>query len=210
MSGTSTGYLGSLFRGDIVKRAVDVSVALVMLVVLAPLIAAIAIGVRVRLGSPILFRQERPGRCGVPFELIKFRTMADGAGTDAERLDAFGRFLRSTSLDELPELVNVLRGEMSLVGPRPLLTEYLPLYNERQSRRHEIRPGLTGLAQVSGRNDLAWPERLELDVVYVETRSMALDLRIIVQTIWSVLARRGISAEGEATMAKFTGGSDAA
>lgn len=181
-----------------------------MLVVLAPLIAAIAIGVRVRLGSPILFRQERPGRCGVPFELIKFRTMADGAGTDAERLDAFGRFLRSTSLDELPELVNVLRGEMSLVGPRPLLTEYLPLYNERQSRRHEIRPGLTGLAQVSGRNDLAWPERLELDVVYVETRSMALDLRIIVQTIWSVLARRGISAEGEATMAKFTGGSDAA
>ena len=210
MSGTSTGYLGSLFRGDIVKRAVDVSVALVMLVVLAPLIAAIAIGVRVRLGSPILFRQERPGRCGVPFELIKFRTMADGAGTDAERLDAFGRFLRSTSLDELPVLVNVRRGEMSLVGPRPLLTEYLPLYNERQSRRHEIRPGLTGLAQVSGRNDLAWPERLELDVVYVETRSMALDLRIIVQTIWSVLARRGISAEGEATMAKFTGGSDAA
>ncbi len=184
--------------------------AFAMLVALSPLMVAVAVGVRLKLGSPIFFRQERPGRAGAPFELIKFRTMSDGSGSDADRLQAFGGFLRSTSLDELPELINVLRGEMSLVGPRPLLMEYLPLYNDRQSRRHEIRPGVTGLAQISGRNDLAWPERLELDVVYVETRSIALDLRIIAQTIWSVLARRGISAEGEATMAKFRGDSDAA
>ena len=157
------------------------------------------------LGSPVLFRQTRPGLHGEPFELLKFRTMRTGAGADVERLTRFGRLLRSTSLDELPELWNVVRGDMSIVGPRPLLMEYLALYSPRQARRHEVLPGLTGLAQVEGRNLVGWDERLELDVRYVETRSLALDLRIIGRTIGLVLRREGISGEGEATMAPFRG-----
>jgi lipopolysaccharide/colanic/teichoic acid biosynthesis glycosyltransferase len=153
----------------------------------------------------VLFRQVRPGRHGELFTILKFRTMRDGPGADAERLTSLGRWLRATSLDELPELWNVLRGDMSLVGPRPLLVEYLPLYSPRQSRRHEVRPGLTGLAQVAGRNLVDWEERFELDVEYVDTRSLALDLRIIGQTVAAVLRREGISGEGEATMSPFRG-----
>jgi lipopolysaccharide/colanic/teichoic acid biosynthesis glycosyltransferase len=187
------------------KRAVDVVGAGLGLMVAAMPMAVIALAIRVRMGSPVLFRQERPGLGGRPFTLAKFRTMRSGTGDDAARLTPLGRFLRATSLDELPELWNVLVGDMSLVGPRPLLMEYLPRYSERQARRHEVRPGLTGLAQVEGRNLVAWEERFELDVRYVETRSMALDLRIIGRTIGAVLRREGISGEGEVTMAPFQG-----
>jgi sugar transferase EpsL len=187
------------------KRVVDVIGAGAGLLVAAIPMAAIALAIRVRMGSPVLFRQVRPGLAGRPFTLAKFRTMRSGAGDDAERLTSLGRFLRSTSLDELPELWNVLVGDMSLVGPRPLLVEYLPLYSARQARRHEVRPGLTGLAQVEGRNLVAWEDRFELDVRYVETRSLALDLRIIGRTIGAVLRREGISGEGEVTMAPFQG-----
>jgi lipopolysaccharide/colanic/teichoic acid biosynthesis glycosyltransferase len=187
------------------KRGIDVVGALVGLAVgAAPLLVAAAV-VRLTMGAPVLFRQVRPGRDGEPFTLVKLRTMRSGAGSDTERLTPFGRFLRSTSLDELPELWNVLRGDMSLVGPRPLLVEYLPLYSERQARRHEVRPGLTGLAQVSGRNLLDWEDRLELDVRYVETWSLGLDLRILARTALAVLRREGISGPGEATMSPFTG-----
>jgi lipopolysaccharide/colanic/teichoic acid biosynthesis glycosyltransferase len=188
-----------------VKRAVDVLGAAAGLIVAGLPMAVIAVAVRVTTGRPILFRQVRPGRGGVPFTILKFRTMRSGEGTDAERLTRLGRWLRATSLDELPELWNVLRGDMSLVGPRPLLVEYLPLYSPRQARRHDVRPGLTGLAQVAGRNLVDWEERFELDVEYVETRSLALDLRIIGQTVAAVLRREGISGEGEATMAPFRG-----
>ena len=187
------------------KRALDVVGAGLGLVVAAIPMAVIALAIRVRMGSPVLFRQERPGLGGRPFTLAKFRTMRSGAGDDAARLTRLGRFLRATSLDELPELWNVLVGDMSLVGPRPLLMEYLPRYSERQARRHEVRPGLTGLAQVEGRNLVAWEERFELDVRYVETRSMVLDLRIIGRTIGAVLRREGISGNGEVTMAPFQG-----
>jgi lipopolysaccharide/colanic/teichoic acid biosynthesis glycosyltransferase len=187
------------------KRALDVVGASLGLLVAAIPMAVIGIALRLTMGSPVLFRQERPGRHGAPFTILKFRTMRAGDGPDAERLTALGRRLRSTSLDELPELWNVLRGDMSLVGPRPLLMEYLDLYTPRQARRHEVRPGLTGLAQVAGRNLVHWEERFELDVQYVDTRTLALDLRIIGRTVASVLRREGISGEGEATMAPFTG-----
>ena len=188
-----------------VKRGLDVLVALIGLVMLTPLLIAIATVIGFTMGTPVLFRQGRPGRDGAPFELIKFRTMLLGEEPDAERLTRFGRFLRSTSLDELPELWNVLKGEMSLVGPRPLLTEYLDRYSHYHSRRHDVRPGLTGLAQVSGRNALSWDDRLDLDIEYVSSRSALLDMSILVRTMSCVIRRHGISAEGEATMPAFAG-----
>ncbi len=190
---------------DAVRRLIDVVVGSLALVVLAPVLLVTAVLVRVKLGSPVLFRQNRPGRGGQPFELLKFRTMLSGQAPDAERLTPFGRKLRATSLDELPELVNVVKGEMSLVGPRPLRMGYLPLYTERQARRHDVRPGLTGLAQASGRNSVDWAERLELDVQYVEQRSLRLDAKIIVATIRQLASRSGIAGDGEATMPAFTG-----
>lgn len=173
--------------------------------------AVVALLVRWRMGTPVMFRQRRPGLGGRPFEVLKFRTMSqavDAAGAplpDAQRLTPLGAALRRLSLDELPQLVNVLKGEMSLVGPRPLLMEYLPLYSERQARRHEVRPGITGWAQVNGRNALDWQERLEMDAWYVEHRSFALDLKILWLTVARVAARSGVAQEGEATMRKFTG-----
>ncbi len=193
------------------KRAVDLLLALTSLLVLALPLMWVAWRVRRELGSPVLFRQTRPGRDGRSFQLIKFRSMteaqaADGqALPDAQRLTPFGRFLRSSSLDELPELWNVLRGDMSLVGPRPLLLEYLPLYSAEQARRHEVRPGITGWAQVNGRNALGWDERFRLDVWYVEHRTLWLDFKILFMTVRKVLAREGISAVGESTMSRFTG-----
>ncbi|UYQ72601.1 sugar transferase [Pelagibacterium flavum] len=193
------------------KRLFDIATATVLSVLLLPVFIVLCVLVRTKLGSPIVFRQVRPGLHGRPFTLIKFRTMTDarnGDGellSDAQRLTPFGRFLRSTSLDELPELWNVLRGEMSFVGPRPLLLEYLPLYSPRQARRHEVRPGITGWAQVNGRNALAWEDRLELDVWYVENRSMILDLKILFLTVGRVISRKGVTAEGSATVEKFKG-----
>lgn len=194
---------------DRVKRVADVAVGGLALVLTAPVQLAVAAVVCGRLGRPVLFRQVRPGRHGQPFTLVKFRTMqvADAPTdprSDADRLTSLGRLLRATSLDELPTLWNVVRGEMSLVGPRPLLLEYLPIYTPEQSRRHEVRPGITGLAQVSGRNALPWPERLALDCAYVDTRSARLDLAILVRTVGKVLRRDGISAEGHATVEKLT------
>lgn len=193
------------------KRLFDFLVAAGLLVALAPVFMLIAILVRSKLGTPVLFRQLRPGLNARPFVMIKFRTMTDARDTngellpDSERLPPFGRWLRATSLDELPELWNVLCGEMSLVGPRPLLMEYLPRYSSHQARRHEVRPGITGWAQVSGRNALSWPEKFDLDVWYVDNRSFYLDLRIIFLTVASVIKREGISATGEATMHGFEG-----
>lgn len=189
----------------VIKRGIDVLLAGTALVLLSPVIALTAILVRVKLGSPVLFRQVRPGLHEAPFEMLKFRTMLDGDAPDEERLTAFGAKLRATSLDELPELVNIVRGEMSLVGPRPLLVRYLPLYSARQRRRHEVRPGLTGLAQVSGRNGLSWEERFEYDVQYVEERSLRLDARIIIKTVGEVLGARGVTSEDSVTMEPFTG-----
>jgi lipopolysaccharide/colanic/teichoic acid biosynthesis glycosyltransferase len=182
----------------------------------APVLAVITVAVRWRLGAPVLFRQWRPGRDGVPFELWKFRTMTDARGpdggllADADRLTALGRWLRRTSLDELPELVNVLRGDMSLVGPRPLLMEYLEHYSPAQARRHEVRPGLTGWAQVNGRNATTWDARFAYDVEYVERRGWRLDLRILARTVGQVVRGSGITAPGEATMPRFAGGADGA
>ncbi|HTV71964.1 MAG TPA: sugar transferase [Rhizobiaceae bacterium] len=196
------------------KRGFDIVVSALALVLLSPVFLAIALLVRAKLGSPVLFRQTRPGLSGKPFLLMKFRTMknaSDASGRplpDADRLTGFGRFLRSTSLDELPELVNVLKGEMSLVGPRPLLMEYLPLYSAEQARRHEVRPGVTGWAQVNGRNAISWEEKFRLDVWYVDNRSFALDAKILAMTVGRLLTRSGISAEGEATMPRFTGSGD--
>ncbi|HMQ31980.1 MAG TPA: sugar transferase [Chloroflexaceae bacterium] len=193
------------------KRLLDLILAGAGLLLLSPLLLALAILVRLRLGGPVLFQQERPGLGGRPFTLRKFRTMRDARGPDgtplpdAARLTPFGRFLRSTSLDELPELWNVLVGEMSLVGPRPLLTEYLGLYTPQQARRHELRPGITGWAQVNGRNSLSWEERFALDVWYVDRCSLWLDLLILARTALKVLRREGVSAEGHATMPRFTG-----
>ena len=193
------------------KRTFDLLIAAVALVLLAQVLAITALLVRVGLGSPVLFRQQRPGLHGAPFTLIKFRTMTDRRGADgallpdAERLPALGRFLRASSLDELPELWNILRGEMSLVGPRPLLMQYLPLYSAEQARRHDVRLGLTGWAQVNGRNALTWDAKFAADVWYVDNRSLALDLRILWLTVLAVFARKGISAAGEATMPPFTG-----
>ena len=196
------------------KRVFDVSVALLALLVLAVPMLVLAVVIRISLGSPVIFRQRRPGLGGRPFMLYKFRTMREPrAGEpspgDAERMTSFGSWLRSTSLDELPELYNVLRGDMSLVGPRPLLMEYLPLYSPRQARRHDVRPGITGWAQVNGRNALSWEERFELDVWYVEHVSLSLDLKILIKTIGAVLGRRGITARGSVTMPKFEGSAKA-
>lgn len=199
----------------ILKRVLDVVLAGGALLLLGPWLLLLAAVVRSRLGSPVLFSQVRPGLDGRPFLMHKFRSMTDGRGPDgallpdAQRLTAFGRFLRASSLDELPGLLNVLWGDMSLVGPRPLLMEYLPLYSARQARRHEVRPGLTGWAQVNGRNALSWEEKFELDVWYVEHRSLRLDLRILALTVSKVLRRDGISAPGEATMERFRGSPDA-
>ena len=193
------------------KRLFDLLLSLGGLLVLALPLLLLWVLVRRKLGSPVLFRQVRPGLQGRPFMMVKFRTMTDERGAegellpDARRLTSFGRFLRATSLDELPELWNVLRGEMSLVGPRPLLMEYLPLYSPEQARRHEVRPGITGWAQVNGRNSLSWEERFKLDIWYVDHRSLWLDLRILWLTVRKVIVREGISAQGEATMPKFTG-----
>lgn len=193
---------------DRVKRALDVTVGALVLVGSAPLQAVIAGVVLATHGRPVLFRQVRPGLHGNTFELVKFRTMllpdADHV-TDADRLTRVGRLLRSTSLDELPTLWNVVRGDMSLVGPRPLLVQYLDRYSPDQARRHEVRPGVTGLAQVSGRNALSWEERFDLDVRYVENRSAGLDLSILGRTVLAVVRRQGISGEGEATMNEFLG-----
>jgi len=173
-----------------------------------PVMALVAVVVFLGLGRPLLFRQRRAGRNGVPFTIFKFRTMREGAGTDAERLTRLGRFLRASSLDELPELFNVLRGEMALVGPRPLPVEYLPRYSPEQNRRHEVKPGMTGWAQVNGRNMLDWETKFRYDVDYVDSRSFFLDLKILWLTVWQVFAARGISAAGEATMGEFTGRRD--
>lgn len=195
-------------RSRALKRAIDIVGSAVGLAVAAVPMGVIAALIRRDLGRPVLFRQERPGRDGRPFTLVKFRTMRDGAEDDASRLTPFGSFLRSASLDELPELWNVLRGDMSLVGPRPLLSSYLDRYSARQARRHEVRPGLTGLAQVEGRNAVGWEERFELDVRYVDTWSVPGDLAIILRTVWAVVRRDGIAAEGHATMPEFRGASE--
>lgn len=194
-----------------VKRAIDIIATTLGLVILSPLLLVLALLVAARLGTPVLFVQDRPGLGGRIFRLHKFRTMTNARGadeqllSDAERLTPFGRFLRSTSLDELPELWNVLKGDMSLVGPRPLLVEYLERYTPEQARRHEVRPGITGLAQVSGRNELSWDERFAMDVWYVDNHTVMLDLKILAMTIWKVLRRTGVSSPGHATMPVFTG-----
>jgi len=187
------------------KRLLDLSLVLPGLVLLAPVLLAVALAVRLRLGSGVFFRQERPGLYGKPFVILKFRTMLPGDGPDAQRLTPFGRFLRASSLDELPELLNVLAGDMSLVGPRPLLMQYLPRYTPKQARRHEVLPGITGWAQVNGRNALTWDQKFALDVWYVDNRSLALDLAILWRTLRAVVRRQGISAAGEATMPEFMG-----
>ena len=200
--------------GQSTKRLLDVLVASAAMVVLSPVMLVVAAAVAARLGRPVLFRQVRPGRDGKPFTMLKFRSMTDRRGPDgallpdSERLPPFGRWLRSTSLDELPELWNVLRGDMSLVGPRPLLMHYLPLYSPRQARRQEVRPGVTGWAQVNGRNALGWEEKLEMDVWYVDNWSLRLDLKILVATLRSVACREGISGEGLATMTEVKGSPD--
>ena len=193
------------------KRAFDIAASTSALVVLSPVLAITAYKVKKELGSPVLFRQTRPGLHGKPFEMIKFRTMKDAtdkegnALPDSERLTEFGKKLRASSLDELPELWNVLKGDMSLVGPRPLLMEYLPLYNAEQAKRHNVRPGVTGYAQVNGRNSLSWEDKFKLDTWYVEHQSLWLDMKILLKTVKKVIIKDGISAEGEATMTKFTG-----
>jgi lipopolysaccharide/colanic/teichoic acid biosynthesis glycosyltransferase len=196
------------------KRLFDILASSIGLLVLAPVILILSWQVKRKLGSPVFFRQTRPGRDGKPFEMVKFRTMLDAYDEkgnplpDSERITPFGRFLRSTSLDELPELWNVLKGGMSLVGPRPLLMEYLPLYNSEQARRHEVRPGVTGWAQINGRNALSWDEKFNLDVWYVDNRSFWLDVKILLLTVKKVIVKDGISGEGEVTMSKFTGNRD--
>jgi len=194
-----------------VKRLLDVVLSAAALVLLSPVMAILAWQIRRKLGAPVLFRQIRPGLHGKPFEMIKFRTMRDANGPDGqplpddERMTLFGGFLRSSSLDELPELWNVLKGDMSLVGPRPLLMEYLPLYSPEQYRRHEVRPGITGWAQVNGRNALSWDEKFQLDVWYVDHQSVWLDLKILLLTVRKVLARDGIAQEGQVTAERFRG-----
>lgn len=194
-----------------IKRLFDIVGSFCGLVLLAPVIAFVAWQVSRKLGSPVLFRQVRPGLAGKSFEMLKFRSMRDAMDAegkplpDSERMTPFGGFLRSSSLDELPGLWNVLKGDMSLVGPRPLLMEYLPLYSPEQYRRHEVQPGITGWAQVNGRNAISWEDKFKLDIWYVDNQSLWLDIRIILLTVKKVLLRDGISADGEATMAKFTG-----
>ena len=194
-----------------IKRILDVAIASTALILLSPVYFIVAHKVKKNLGSPVLFRQVRPGLHGKPFEMIKFRTMKDALDEqgnllpDSERLTAFGKMLRATSLDEMPELWNVIKGDMSIVGPRPLLMEYLPLYNSEQAKRHNVRPGITGYAQVNGRNAISWEKKFELDTWYVENQSLWLDFKIMLKTIKKVIAKDDISAEGEATMTKFTG-----
>lgn len=193
------------------KRVLDIAIASTALVLLSPVYALVAYKVKKNLGSPVLFRQVRPGLHGKSFEMIKFRTMKDAVDAqgnslpDSERLTPFGKMLRATSLDEMPELWNVIKGDMSIVGPRPLLMEYLPLYNAEQAKRHDVRPGITGHAQVNGRNAISWEKKFELDTWYVEHQSLWLDFKIMLKTIQKVIAKDDISAEGEATMSKFTG-----
>ncbi len=193
------------------KRLLDLLITLPALLVLAPLLAILALLVRVKLGAPILFRQSRPGRMGQPFTLFKFRTMTDARTADgqwlpdAERLTKLGRYLRSISLDELPELINVLTGEMSLVGPRPLLLQYLDRYTPEQARRHEVRPGLSGWAQINGRNAITWEQKFELDVWYVDHVSFRLDVKIMALTVWKIITRDGINEPGQATAQEFRG-----
>lgn len=200
-----------LGKGGRIKRLFDFSIALTALLLLWPAMAAVAVLVRIRLGGPVLFRQTRPGLHGKPFEILKFRTMRDTAGPDGrllpdcDRLTEFGRFLRSTSLDELPELWNVIKGEMSIVGPRPLLMQYLDRYTPYQARRHEVRPGITGWAQVNGRNAISWEEKFEHDVWYIDHQSVILDLKIMWMTIGSVLGRGDVCQPGHATMEEFMG-----
>ncbi len=199
---------------DRVKRALDVVLATIGLVVTAPLFGVLAWRVRRELGSPVLFVQHRPGLHAHPFALRKFRTMTDARDADGallpdeDRLTDFGRFLRSTSLDELPELVNVVKGEMSLVGPRPLLIEYLDRYDATQARRHEVRPGITGWAQVNGRNDTSWPEKLAMDVWYVDHRSLFLDVRVLLRTLLVMITRKGVTMDGHATTVPFRGNAE--
>lgn len=194
-----------------IKRIIDIVLSLLGIIILSPVLLITAILVRIKLGSPIFFTQNRVGKYGKIFKMIKFRTMLDAKDKwgellpDEERLTPFGKFLRSTSIDELPELINVLKGDMSLVGPRPLLVEYLPLYSKEQFRRHELRPGITGWAQVNGRNSINWSERFKLDVDYVNSYSLVKDFKIIIMTIGKVIKRDGISQEGHATMEKFNG-----
>lgn len=193
------------------KRSFDIAASASALIILSPVLAIIASKVKKNLGSPVLFRQVRPGLDGKPFEMIKFRTMKDVTDKegnllpDSERLTDFGKKLRATSLDELPELWNVLKGDMSLVGPRPLLMEYLPLYNAEQAKRHNVRPGITGYAQVNGRNSLSWEDKFKLDTWYVENQSFSLDIKILLQTVKKVIVKDGISANGEVTMTRFAG-----
>ncbi|MGC8784283.1 MAG: sugar transferase [Armatimonadota bacterium] len=198
-------------RSPLLKRFVDILGASIGIVLTTPLMLILAVLVRVTMGKPVLFRQKRPGLHGKPFVMLKFRTMTDRRDVNGEllpdelRLTRFGKWLRSTSLDELPELFNVLKGEMSLVGPRPLLMEYLPRYTPEQARRHEVKPGITGWAQINGRNALSWEEKFKLDVWYVDNWNLWLDMKILLLTLWKVLKREGISAEGSATMPVFTG-----
>jgi len=198
---------------DRAKRVLDVAVAVPLFFLTLPIQAVTALAIRARLGSPVLFRQRRPGLHGEPFVMVKFRTMLEGDTTrglvdDASRMTPLGHWLRATSVDELPTLWNIIRGDMSLVGPRPLLMAYLDRYSPEQARRHNVRPGLTGLAQVSGRNALSWDERFRLDVEYVDHHTLKLDTKILLSTVRSVLWREGISAAGEATMAEFMGNGD--
>lgn len=199
------------WRLIMLKRTVDLAFSSLGLLFISPLLLGLALLVRIKLGAPVLFCQQRPGLFGKPFKMYKFRTMTDARDAegnllpDWQRLTAFGKFLRSSSLDELPELFNVLKGEMSLVGPRPLLMEYLPLYSPEQARRHEVKPGITGWAQVNGRNAISWEEKFKLDVWYVDNRSFWLDLKILWLTVRKVFAREGIAQEGQATAEKFMG-----
>ncbi len=193
------------------KRTFDIFAAFFGLIILSPIMVFLAWKIRKKLGSPVLFRQVRPGLNGAPFEMVKFRTMRDAEDDegrqlpDSERMTSFGSFLRSSSLDELPELWNVLKGDMSLVGPRPLLMEYLPLYTPEQYRRHDVRPGITGWAQINGRNSLSWEDKFKFDTWYVDNRTISLDVKIIFLTLKKVVVKEGIAADGEATMSKFTG-----
>lgn len=194
-----------------IKRTIDILASSIGLLLLSPILVIVAILVRIKLGSPIFFTQNRVGKGGKIFKMIKFRTMLDSTDKwgeplpDEERLTSFGKLLRSTSLDELPELINVLKGDMSLVGPRPLLVEYIELYSEEQFRRHEVRPGITGWAQVNGRNTLAWNERFKMDIDYVDSQDLAFDIKILFLTVFKVLKRDGISQDGNVTMEKFDG-----
>ncbi|XPV76068.1 MAG: sugar transferase [Desulfovibrio sp.] len=193
------------------KRVFDFTVSLFLLIIFAPIMLIVALLINKKLGAPVLFKQERPGKDGKPFTILKFRTMRDAEDADgnplpdSERLTRFGKFLRGSSLDELPELLNVLKGDMSLVGPRPLLMEYLELYSTKQARRHEVRPGITGWAQINGRNAISWQEKFELDVWYVDHHNLLLDIRILVMTVFRVFQRQGINEPGQDTARKFRG-----